>query len=128
MTGKIVAPVVVNPETDSNNAPTTCGATPVRMKGRLPTVTSANHPRPTTTRLPRRLMLTPRGVRNHSTRPATAVTPAEISHPPRSPSPTERMIDGTMASEVPSNSTPITLKTARMFIASRLAGSARGVK
>ena len=129
MTGKMVAPVVVNPETDSKNAPTTFGATPVRMKGRLPMVTRQSQPSPTTTKPARRLMSIFLGVRSQRARPANAVAAADTTHPQRFPSsPIARRTDGTIATDVHSNSAPTTLKTARMFMASRLADPARGVK
>jgi hypothetical protein len=90
MIGNIVAPVVVNPDTDSNRAPAIDGAIRVVMNGIAPTATIMSHARPTTVRASRALSSECLGVTNHRkspSRPGIAIARSHASvRPSRMPS------------------------------------------
>ncbi len=115
ITGKIVAPVVVKPETDSNTAPAIVGATPVTTNGTAPASTTAVHPNPTMATPSRGLISISRGVRRHMPSPTTAVPSTAAIHGTNSPSLAAYTVGSSMAAAVHMRRAPITCRTSRMF-------------
>jgi hypothetical protein len=101
-----VAPVVVNPETDSNTAPATVGATPVAMNGMAPAATTTSHPRPTMAIPSRVLIEISRGVNHQSSPPVSAVPSVVTAQGIVRPSNTAITLGGTIATATHTSSAP----------------------
>jgi hypothetical protein len=97
MIGKIVAPVVVKPDTDSNRAPATVGAVRVVMNGIAPTTTIVSHARPTIVRASRALSSERFGVTNHRKSPSSPGIATARSHASVRPSRMPRAAAGSIA-------------------------------
>jgi len=113
MTAKTVAPVVVNPETDSNTAQATDFVTPVARKGTVPAITIAIHPRPTTASASLGERSTFLGVSSQNDSPVSPGTRNEISQGSQRPSRTPSSAAGTMAIATAMSRPPRTWRISR---------------